>query len=251
MKKIKEYFSKDLVFIILIVGVLLLAGVSILRERFVRVDRDLLVVRAEGKVSTRPDVANINFGFKTETEKEATVAIQKGSEQMNQIIGALKKWGIEDRDIKTTSYNLITIYEYPENTGKEVLSGYQLNQTVKIKVRNINKIGEVIKEAYSAGANQIGGIGFSLENKEELKKIALEDGIKNAKVKAKEISKSTGIRLGKIINMYEYDNSNTPYIPAYDYSGVGGMMKTENITPDIEGGEIEIVIAVDLTYEVK
>jgi len=251
MKKIKEYISKEILVIILIVGVFILGGLSILRERFIRVDRDLLVVRAEGKATARPDLANISFGVKTETEKEASVAIQKGSHQMNQIINSLKKWGIEDRDIKTVSYNLITIYEYPQDSGKEVLSGYQLNQNIRVKVRDITKVGEVIREANTAGANQIGGISFTIDDKEALKKIALDNGIKNGKIKAKEISKATGIRLGKMVNLYEYENSASPYNSSCDYAGMGGMYKSESVTPEIEGGEIEINLMVDLTYEVK
>ena len=251
MKCFKEYTPKEVIVLLLVVGAIGLGAVSILRERFIQVDRDLIIVRAEGKIYARPDVANISFGFKTGTIKEAGAAINEGTMKMNEIIAELKKWGIEDRDIKTTNYYLQTIYEYPEASGKAILVGYELSQNVNVKVRNILKVGEVINEATRAGANQVGGINFSIDEPEKLKAIALEKGIQNAKMKAKGISKITGVKLGEIVNVYEYDYS----VPAYggNYMMEKSVMADQGmgIVPSVEGGEIEVIINVDLTYEVK
>lgn len=251
MNCFKEYTPKEVIVLLLVIGAIGLGTVSILRERIIRVDRDLLTVRAEGKIYARPDIANISFGFKTGTVKEAGAAINEGSMKMNEIIAALKKWGIEDRDIKTTNYNLQTIYEYPEASGKAILVGYELSQNVTVKVRNILKVGEVINEASRAGANQVGGINFGIDDPEKLKAEALEKGIQNAKMKAKGISNFTGVKLGKIVNVYEYDYS----VPAYggNYMMEKSVMADQGmgIVPSVEGGEIEVIINVDLTYEVK
>ncbi|MDO9183110.1 MAG: SIMPL domain-containing protein, partial [Bacteriovorax sp.] len=113
MKCFKEYTPKEVIVLLLVIGVIGLGTISILRERLVRVDRDLVTVRSEGKIYARPDVANISFGFKSDTKKEAKDAINEGSQKMSEIISALKKWGIEERDIKTTMYDLRAVYEYP------------------------------------------------------------------------------------------------------------------------------------------
>lgn len=251
-ENLKKFNSRDVVTLVLIVGVLCLGVLSILRDRIVNVDQERFVVSAEGKIFAKPDIANISFGVKTDTQKEAKDAVVAGTEKMNKVISVLKDLGIEEDYIKTTAYNLRSVYEYPKDEGKRVLSGYELDQTITLKIKDLDKIGEVIREATNAGANQSGGINFTIDDTEELKAQARAEAIKRAKKKAGEISDESGIKIGKLVNVSEYGGDVPVFRNSYAYADeAAGMMKSMDAIPDIESGEMEITVNVSLTYKVK
>lgn len=251
MKIFSDYTSKDFIVLLLILGAISLGVISILRERIVDVERNQIIIRAEGRVMAKPDIAKINFGYKTDTIKEVKDTVSVGVKNMNQIVAAIKNAGVEEKDIKTTNYNLQTIYEYPQASGKAILSGYQLEQQISVKIRDISKIGDIINAATNAGANQSGGINFTIDDPDQLKAEALKNAIDKAELKAKQISKESGIRLGKLINVYEYDYGVPSFNNDSAFNGIGGAMMKAEAVPTIEAGDMEVKINVELTYKVK
>lgn len=211
--------------------------------------QDRFTVSATGKVFAKPDIANLTVGFKTETKDTAAEAVEENSEKMNEIIKALKKLDIESKDIKTTNYNLNPVYDWTQNEGQR-LKGYEVSQNVTIKIRDLDNIGEAIAKTTEQGANQVGNISFTIDDEDELKAQARDEAIEEAKVKAKEIAKKTGMKLGKIVNVYE----NEVYYPETRYIndmvfGKGGAGEIE--APSIEVGENEVSVEITLTYKVK
>lgn len=214
-----------------------------------KVPENQFSVSATGRVFAKPDIANLTVGFKTEIKATAAQAVEENSEKMNEIIKELKGLNIEAKDIKTTSYNLSPVYDWTEKTG-QTLKGYQVNQNVTIKIRNLDNIGDVIAKTAENGANQIGDINFTIDDEDELKAQARDEAIAKAKEKAEEISKATGMKLGKIVNVYE----NQVYYPEARYAkamdfGIGGGGEIE--APSIETGENEVRVEVTVVYEVK
>lgn len=214
----------------------------------------------EGKILATPDVAAISFSIVTEakTSKEAQ---NQNSEKSKKVVDFLKSQGIDDKDIKTTGYNVYPQYGYskpcplgvPENSyypcvGEQKITGYQVNQSFEVKVRDLEKVSTILDGLVVAGANQVNNLGFKVDNEEKLKEQAREMAIKDAKKKAETLEDELGINLGKIVN---YDEGG--YYPVYfkaemtrdQAGGYGGG------GPSVPVGENEIIVSVTITYQVK
>ncbi len=209
-----------------------------------------ITVSAEKDIYVKPDLAEVNFSVKTEakTVKQAMLA---NTNKMNNIITAFKQEGIDKKDLKTTNFSIYPRYEWqkqaiPEPSGKRILTGYEVSQTIKVKIRNLDKVGKIIKVATKAGANQVGSLQFSIDKKDKFIQEARAGAIGKAKARAKELAKLLGVKLVKIIN---YSENN--YRPrTFGLS----MAKSENSSqalPKIEPGQNKIEVNVSLTYEIN
>jgi len=205
---------------------------------------NLIYFSGEGKVYTKPDVAFVDFSVVTQGVRINDVQ-DANSKKMNKVIIFLKSSGVEEKDIKTTNYSLYPQYTY-KNYKIPQITGYQINQTVGIKIRDIDKVGEILQGVVEVGINKVNSLYFGVENDEELKEQAREMAIKDAKEKAEKLASQIGVNLGKIVGFSE----STDGYPAPRYKGelgIGGGGES----PNIEAGENEITVSVTLTYEIE
>lgn len=217
-------------------------------------------VSGKGTIIAIPDVAEVSFSV-IENGNSVAVAQDKATEKMNAILDAVKDMEVLEKDIKTTGYNSYPKYEYRASSvcsggycppGKEVLTGYEVSHNVTIKIRKTDKAGEVLTKIGSLGASNISGLNFVVDDIEAVKKQAREEAIENAKAEAKQLSKSLGLKLVKIVNFSEQGD-----YPMY--YGMGGMEAKSMMmdatvaqsAPQLPVGENEIVSNVNITYEVK
>lgn len=234
-------------------GILAIAAISIFSVWFATRPNDMerFSVVGSGTVYAKADIANLTVGFKTGVKSTAAQATKENSDKMNEIISAIKALGINADDIKTTNYNLNPVYNWTEKNG-QVLAGYEVSQNVDIKIRDLEKIGDVIANTTTKGANQVGNINFTIDDEYALKNQARELAITKAKEKAQLIAQQTGMELGKIKGVFE--NSSSP-LPYNNYSNAKVMMdssvRNEAAAPMIESGQNEIKVEVTLSYEVK
>lgn len=210
-------------------------------------------VEATGKAYVVPDVAEITLGLDVKSEL-ADEAVEQNSQTMNKVMDALTKLGIEEKDIKTSYYNLGPNYEY-DNNGSEQ-NGYVLNHSVVVKVRDFDKVGEVISKSTEAGANVFGGVQFTIDDIESAKSLAREEAIEKAREKAKEIAAQSGLSLGKVLNFFEYQDGGiygkaAYYDNAMAESAVLDTPQSAITAPTITPGEQEITLTVTLTYRVR
>lgn len=207
-----------------------------------------IVVSGEGKVFVKPDIATVVIGVKTEAQK-SDEAVNKNNEKMNAIIKAIKDLGVEEKDIKTSAYNLYPVYDYTERSGRE-LTGYSLDQQITVKIRNFEKISSVLDKASTNGANDVSNLQISVDNPETAKSEARKLAIEQAKQKAVEMAKNSGLKLGKIIDVQEdfYGGIPVPYGMGEDEM----VVKTAgSVEPQIQAGEQEVRVTISLTYRVK
>ncbi len=213
--------------------------------------QDRFTVSGSGIIYAKADIANINIGLKTGVKKTAVEATKESTNKINNIIEELKKLKIEEKDIKTSDYNLNPIHNWTEEKGQELI-GYEVTQTLTLKIRDLNKIGEVIAKTTEQGANQIGNIAFTIDDEFALKNQARELAIKKAKEKAQLIANQSGIKLGAIKNVTENFEPNV--YPMYANVKMDTMMSeaSESLaSPDIQSGQNEIKVDVTISYEVK
>jgi hypothetical protein len=124
--------------------------------------------------------------------------------------------------------------------------GYEVTQSLEVKIRNMEKIGNIIEGATAAGANEVGDLQFTIDKQDELKSQARKEAIEKAKAKAKEIADQLGVKLVKITNFSE--NEVLPVPRPYFMEKVATEEKAG--TPQIQTGENKIEVQVSITYEI-
>lgn len=209
-------------------------------------ERDTITISGEGRVTAIPDIATTSIGV--QTERTTVAAAQKeNTEKMNRIIDRLKELGIEDEDIKTTSYNVYPVYDY--SRGKRTDRGFSVDQRVTVKIRDLDTTGEVLAAATELGANQVGGLNFTIDEPEELRQEARLEALDAAKKKAEALASAAGVKLGGVVGFNEGGgNYPQPVYRALSIEAYGGSDAA--IAPDIEQGSQEIVVNVNVVYEI-
>lgn len=206
--------------------------------------KNSITISGEGKIYAKPDIGLISLSVLSEATTVAA-AQKDNTEKMNKILKAMKDLGIEEKDLKTTNYQIYPKYQYI--SGKSIIIGYEVSQTLEVKIRNLDKVSVVLSKGTEQGANQIGGLTFTFDDPEGLKAEARSKAIKNAREKAEVLAKDLGVKLIRIINFTESSISPVPPYYAERALGIGGGGET----PQIETGQNEITANVTITYEIQ
>jgi len=210
--------------------------------------RSSITVTETGEVYAVPDLGIISFSVIAAADT-VNEAMENNTEDNNSIIEALKNEGIEPKDIKTTSFNVYPVYNYPEN-GSRTLDGYEVNQTVTVKIRKMDNLGRIISQATANGATNVSQLQLTIDDEAKLKDQARSIAIDKAKEKARKLAGQLGSSLGKVVDFNE--NFYQPYYfeetVARDAElGFGGSAPV----PNIQTGENKISVAVTITYEIR
>lgn len=210
-----------------------------------------ITVEAIGKAYVVPDTAKIYLGVYTEGETTEGV-IGESTEKMDKIMTVLENLEIPEEDIKTTNYNLYPNYQWTEDEG-EYLDGYMLDQNVEVKLMDFKKIGKLLDEVVDAGANVIGDVSFVVDDTENAKDEARMDAIAKVREKAEEIADASGLKLGKVLNYYEYEPYDYDYYDSsYGYESMSyAAVDSYKPLPPIAPGQKEIELTVSLSYKIN
>jgi len=203
-----------------------------------------ITAMGEGIVKVKPDIAYITMGVRTEN-KDAKVAQTSNAEKMDQVIVALKKMGIEEKDIQTSNYSVYPQYDY-EAKGGEKIVGYTVENTVRITVRDILKVGDVLDIGVEQGANVSNGIQFSVADTEKYYQEALKQAVKNARGKAEAMGEAIGVTLKNPSSIVEQSSGGGNIIYA-DRAAVKESLQMAS-TP-ISTGELDITAIVEVSFQ--
>ena len=217
--------------------------------------KNTISITETGEVFAKPDLGIISFSVTNEA-KTVDQAMTENTEKMNKVIEAVKDNGVEKKDIKTINFSIYPRYEWERSeimiyspSGERYLAGYEITQTIQVKIRDLAKIGDIVQAAADAGANQVGSLSFTIDDEDEVKKEAREQAIDKAKEKAREITRGLGVNLGKVVSFTE--SGYYPYYPVYDYAESAVAIGKGEETPQIEAGENRITVTVTVTYEIN
>lgn len=212
-------------------------------------------VSAEGKVKAVPDLATVNLGVITQGPTAPQVQ-EDNTKKINKIIDYVKKQGISKDDISTSQFNIYPQYDY--TGGRNNIIGYQLNQTITVKIKGVDKstetLGKILQGSISEGANEIYGVSLSFDDPDELRQQAREKAIIKSKEKAKELAEVAGLKLGKVVSVSETVGAYPP-IPIYaDYGGrggAGGVGLESAAAPNVEPGSQDVIENMTVVFEIK
>ena len=217
-------------------------------------------VSGEGEIFAVPDVAVVTFSSRHEA-KTVAAAQALVSGQMEKALAALRDAGIEERDIKTLSYNSYPKYEYqdsgircisyPCSTNKQVIVGYEVSQTVSVKIRDTESAPSIVEILGTVGVSDMNGPNFSIDDEDSLRALARKQAIDDAKQKAKILAKDLDVKLVRIVNFSE-NGGYYPMYAGYDMSE-SAVRATSAVAPapDLPEGENKISSTVTIIYEIR
>lgn len=213
-------------------------------------------VSGDGEVTVEPDLLRISFSSE-QTSPTTKDAMQKVTSQMNQVMDAAKKYGVEEKKMKTTNLSLYPEYTWTNNT--RVFKGYKAQQTLSIEMaysKNDTKPTSLLDEVSAINGLQIGNISFDFEDKESLAIQSREIAYKAAEAKAKQLADLSGVRLGKPVSIVDqsrqYSNEDS-----FDYGDITTSMRAESLgspaptANKIVGGEMSHQMYVQVIFAIE
>lgn len=218
---------------------------------------DTITVQGDGQATMPPDVARISFTV-SKTSKTVAEAQDAATKQTNAAIEFVKEQSVDDKDVKTLSYNISPQYSYPnpcqsgfacpDYSRASKITGYQVSETIQVTVRNLTAVGELLGGLGKLEVQNVSGPSFALDDSTAGYNAARADAINKAKTQAELLAKQLGVSLSKIVNFSE--SSGGGYAYPMEYS-----MKTASFdagsAPILPTGENTYSASVSITYEIR
>ncbi|MDD7745494.1 MAG: SIMPL domain-containing protein [Mitsuokella jalaludinii] len=204
--------------------------------------RPTLSVDGQGTGTAAPDMATVTIGVTTQG-KDAAKAQNDNAWVSNQIQAAVRGLGIAEKDIQTRNYSFYPNYSTDKDRRNEV-TGYTVNNSVIVVVRDIKLTGKVIDAALNNGANEINSLDFSASDTKAVRKVALLNAVQDARDKADIIAKGLGKRIVGIQNVSE----STGYIETRRFGGNMLMAVAKDAATPIAPGSLSLTANVHIDF---
>jgi uncharacterized protein len=202
-----------------------------------QMDSTGITVTGTGTTYGEPDMAIVDLGVDT-VNADITLASTQTDEVVKALMAVFEKSGIDDKDIRTSYYNVYRETPYtPEGTTGEAV--YHVQNIMSITVRDISKVGQLLSDSIAAGANVVNGVQYTLSNPEELAKEARELAMKDALAKARELATLARVDLGDIVMIMDA-SYNTP-IP---------MPAMEARAAPVAAGQLAVSVTLNIRFEI-
>lgn len=204
-----------------------------------------LNLSAYGETKVAPDMASISLGVMTEG-KTAAEAMQANATRMSAVMASLRKAGIADKDIETSNLNLNPQYNYQENQPP-LLIGYQASNNVTIRVHDLKRLGAAVDASVNAGANQVQGISFGLEDPTAAENAARAAAVKALVAKADLYAQATGYKVSRLVSLSE-GGGYTP-APPMPMAAFSAKRMESDAGTSVSGGQLSVRIDISGLYE--
>ena len=204
-----------------------------------------------GSKDAKPDLSVVNIGVETRGETVAT-ARSKAASSMSKVLTSLDKNDVDTKDVQTSNFSIYPEYVYEDVPGKrysvQKLIGYRVANAVKVKVRNLDRLGDIIDDAASSGGDdiRINGISFTIEDTKVLEDLARKLAVADAINKAEEIARLTGTSLGRIVDIVDNPSNN----PSSNFSRMEMGMLADYASTPISSGELTMTVSVNAVFSI-
>jgi uncharacterized protein len=205
-----------------------------------------LSVSGTGTAILAPDMAYVNIGVHTE-KPTAADAVAENNAQTQKVIKSLTDFGIDPKDIQTTNFSIYPQDKYDPQTNQPTgEKTYVVDNTVNVKVRDLNKLGDLLDTVVQSGANTVSGVQFDVADKDKALAPARDAAVKDANAKAQELATSAGVQLGELLSISYTD---VPVTPMYDVRA--GLAAAPQSSVPIQPGQLTFTVNVSETYGIK
>ncbi|MFT3900794.1 MAG: SIMPL domain-containing protein [Gordonia sp. (in: high G+C Gram-positive bacteria)] len=163
-----------------------------------------------------PDTLSATIGVEAQAD-DVSSAINQTSEKITKITDALAAGGVDKKDVQTQQVSINPRYATPgRDGGTPSISGYEANNTVAIKLRDLTKASKLLGDAVTAGGNntRLSGVSFAIDDNSALLRNAREAAFGDARARADQYARLAGDKLGKALTITESNATDSP-APAY------------------------------------
>lgn len=204
-------------------------------------------VRGEGMIATAPDQIRLSVSVNTQGQT-ASAAMRSASGKTQEILALLKSLGVDEKNIQTSRVNVSPIYDYSKQIQPPPIIGYNSSNdfSVLFKGKLMDKVGEFMDKAVTAGASNFGGLQYEASKQRELEREALKKAADDAKARADVLAKQLGVSLGQVMTISESVSGGGP-VPIMMK---GAMMDASSAAPVMQG-ELSIRAEVHVVFELK
>jgi uncharacterized protein YggE len=203
----------------------------------------VIAVSGTGRVSGTPDQATLTIGVQI-TAPTLAEATQQASANMTKVLDAIKKQGVDPKDIQTSTYSVNPITNYKEGQPPQI-TGYQVMNVVTITVQDLAKVGSILDAGMSAGANYLGGVSFGIADPKPLQTEARTAAVQDAQRKAQTLAQAAGVKVGRVLSITEGASYTPPPVP------YRSAMAADAVAPGpVQAGSLEITSNVDMRFEI-
>ena len=207
-----------------------------------RQDKNSVSVTANGTVKITPDVAYTTVGVVTQ-KKKMQDAQSANRELMNAVVTALKEAGLTDDDIRTTNYSVYPVYDYSGDTSR--IASFEVNNTIELTIRDIDKVGGILDAAAAAGANTSYSVSFDILDKEPAYNQALTAAMESARAKADTLAAAGGFSIKGVMNVTEGYTSTTVY---KNYAAPEAAAEDSTY---VSAGDLDVTATVSVVFEIE
>lgn len=205
-----------------------------------------ITVVGEGEVKVKPDIARITIGVETlrSSVREATDA---NTEQIDAVIAALTSAGVSDADVQTSGFSVFAERFGPTGTLPDDEVKYRVSNNVVVTVRDLPRMGDLLDAAIEAGANNIYGVEFALDDSSAVESEARAAAVENARAKAEELAALTGVSLGEVVSVSELVGLN-PFLGVS--RSMSAMPMGGGNSPTMQPGQLTMMMQLQIAYEI-
>ncbi|HET7376778.1 MAG TPA: SIMPL domain-containing protein [Anaerolineae bacterium] len=207
------------------------------------VDNSGINVSGTGRVMIKPNMATVNVGVETVSTTLAEATSQSNTKTAA-IIDKIKSLGVAEKDIQTSAYNISPVTNQPKQGESPKITGYRVNNQLNVTIRKIDDVGKILDAVVAAGANNVYGISFGVDDPTPYQQQARAAAVKEAQDKAGQLAKAAGITLGKVIAINEGVSTPGPV-----FRGAAPSALAADVP--VATGELEINISVDMRFAIQ
>jgi uncharacterized protein YggE len=202
-------------------------------------------VSGSGTASAPPDMATVQTGVttKSSTAKEALAA---NNREMEKVMQVLREKSIEDRDIQTSGFSVYPDYRRDNRGRSTEISGYVVSNQLRVRVRNLSRLGEILDALVQAGSNQLSGVTFGIDKPRAVMNQARKNAVDDARGRAELYAQATGTRVGRILSISEQ----TVQMPRPQFQARAMAMEAASSVP-VATGEQEISATINVVYALE
>jgi uncharacterized protein YggE len=199
-------------------------------------------------VEAVPDHVGVRIGI-TNQAPSPTAALDQNSAVARKIIDFCKKFGIDERDIRTDAINLAPVYRTVTEPGgrtRQEPDGYRASNMVRVRLRDLSRLGTFMREVLDQGATNIDGVGFGLSNPgrfvDEARARAVEDAVRQAKL----LAGAAKVKLGPILEIIH-----PPRREFHVGSEASLPVRAARTAVPVEVGVLEVSAEVEITWKIE
>ncbi|MEE4155187.1 MAG: SIMPL domain-containing protein [Erythrobacter sp.] len=197
-------------------------------------------------ITAEPDLVTIGAGVTTEA-MTAVEAMRLNADQMNRVIERILALGVAEKDVQTTGVNLNPRYDYDRDNQRQIFRGYQVSNRVSVKLREVDETGEVLDALVAAGATDLSGPDFSIEDDEAAKDAARASAIRRAQERAEAYARLNGYSGVRILSVGEALQGRAPQPEMAMRSVSADAIKVTGSR--IQPGMVNTGVAISVKYE--